>query len=288
MRSSPPPAQAATPKTARLQGPVLVQHLRSAAGLARFPGTAMEMKLKILAISAAALCTALVSLFLLWLRRKRRSRYLRHSDERRGSGSEMKAVGLGDVEGGAPRKRLIIFDFDLTLTVEHTSGAQDKSMLTSRYIRRNLRDPKFLRRFLTDAHSAGHVVCIASFADKAFKTEQQQIAGEDLVTRYLSEVVPEKDLQRLVHSMQCWYPATRGLNPDEVGKNKHIATLVASCKDDGRGEFGRSDVILIDDDAFNVELARKEGYHAFVCKDGFTKHFYHSTQELGHLLQLPY
>jgi hypothetical protein len=45
-------------------------------------------------------------------------------------------------------------------------------------------------------------------------------------------------------------------------------------------------VVLIDDSAFNVDVARSHGYHAFHCPEGLTAEWFATQGELKQLLRI--
>ena len=184
---------------------------------------------------------------------------------------------------------LVCFDFDRTITTQHTHGVQPLQNLTETHVRRNFRDFSFFSHLCHSLHNAGHRLAIATFADSRFArhipVERSPIAGAALVLRYMDVAFgsPRPFLQE--SDMACWYESNQ-----VRGKNAHLRELrykftkSCSARDKRRGRFPRERVVLFDDDENNIRRAEEKGYKAFHCPDGLTGRWFHAHPRLSSTL----
>lgn len=169
---------------------------------------------------------------------------------------------------------VVVFDFDETLTRQHTGGrVTNPEQLTPEYIRQNLAHPEFLRALLPALHAAGVRLCIATFSSDrcdavsnprvAWPTHPHfPVAGKRLVKAYLDQLVgPDRPYLQADIDFQCWYPQPLDL-PNN--KNLHLQLLVEDL-------IPRERILLIDDDVKgNLIPAERAGYLTASARGGFS------------------
>lgn len=156
------------------------------------------------------------------------------------------------------KSKLVVLDFDKTITNRHTRGAIfQPSGLDEHVLLQNFADIEFLRKFVPAAVRAGAKVCIATFAD----TEAESLlSGLALVRRYLDVAFNGKSANYIPDEhIEAWNPENRELDMKVVGKNMHLDNIVARVSASSK----KSDVFLFDDSERNCLLARKVGYSAY-------------------------
>ena len=143
--------------------------------------------------------------------------------------------------------KLIILDFDQTITIAHTGGAQRKTTLARPgYIQSNIRPG--IADFILKHLALGNKIAIASFVDAEEHGEgKAYLSGEELIKCYLNEIAPHAINQI---SIIAHYP----ISDEPLNKNLHIEKLKTQHK--------LSDAILYDDREENVIAAKEKGHAA--------------------------
>lgn len=168
--------------------------------------------------------------------------------------------------------RCVIFDFDLTITLQHTGGHQHPVQLDSDGIRSNVANVDTFIDTCYALHQAGVYLGIATFGDASFALPGE-IAGPALIETYMEELFGDVAHRPFFtpDAVQAYYPMD---DAETEGKNTHIRKLLAAMSDGRIGSrpippLAPSDVLLVDDDADNVRLAIGAGYQgAWVMMPG--------------------
>jgi hypothetical protein len=174
----------------------------------------------------------------------------------------------------AGRFDTVVFDFDNTLTVAHTRGAQPVRELAVRdRVLANVRSLEFTRHTLPLLHKNGVRLCVATFADDRL-TEidpssgcARRLGGRSLVRRYLDAVFgKERPFLVADRDFQCWNPAVLAngsCSNNPTCKNEHLFKLLGEKADSRR-------VALVDDDQSNCLAAFAGRVACSVrCRDGY-------------------
>eukprot|EP00754_Rhynchopus_humris_P029372 Rhum_TRINITY_DN15212_c3_g1::Rhum_TRINITY_DN15212_c3_g1_i1::g.144835::m.144835 len=190
-------------------------------------------------------------------------------------------------------KLVVALDFDETLTCMHASGAATSpEMLDRRFILSNIKDREFLVQFCAAARRRGHTLAIVSRSD----ARDGGCSGRELVKRYLREAFHPGGYadcfpDDLIVCHNAEYDAETPGGPAHAGKNAHLRrvreTVMASRTD---GESVQ--LVLVDDQAGNVEAAALAGHSAYCCGEaGFTREYYDRClrlqKELGLVVEPP-
>lgn len=139
-----------------------------------------------------------------------------------------------------------ILDFDRTITIHHTGGAQDEKELTPDKIRDNIRPG--VAEFIIARLEAGKRVGIGSFADQRHAGgNPHKIGGKALIERYLRVMLNDRpDLMARI-PIVAFDPSQDG-KPNN--KNLHIATLLEGRK------IPKEKVNLYDDEKTNCDASK--------------------------------
>lgn len=159
--------------------------------------------------------------------------------------------------------KLIIFDFDLTLTCIHTSGCQNERHLDENNITRNISDYRFIKLLIPYLIEMDYTVMIASYADNNLQNKGY-ISGEQLIMKYL-DVLFDKNRTFLNKDDIIGFYPTNELD----GKNIHINKLMTRYnKTHPNNPINNPDqILLIDDQDSNIQLAKFAGYQTYKIKD---------------------
>jgi hypothetical protein len=87
-----------------------------------------------------------------------------------------------------PEKRVYVFDFDRTITIQHTGAIAYGNELRTAFIQKNIK--KGFADFVHRVISIGHGVYIASYSDDANVdlVEEEAVSGHDLIKLYMDQV----------------------------------------------------------------------------------------------------
>ncbi|CAE8630502.1 unnamed protein product, partial [Polarella glacialis] len=153
---------------------------------------------------------------------------------------------------GPPQARcwLVVLDFDCTIMVEHLWARYRDAPLAKVHIQDDtFVDLAALRRFVASVRAGGHNVAVASFGRR------------DVIDKGLRVALGEE------HQVVITTPADFGC-PEGSGllgnKNRQLAGL---CD---RFQATPDRILLVDDDAHNVEAALKAGFSALHAPAGLT------------------
>ena len=85
-------------------------------------------------------------------------------------------------------RRIYVFDFDRTITIQHTGAIAYGNELTPDFIQKNIK--KGFADFVHKVISNGHGVYIASYSDDANVdlVEEEAVSGHDLIKLYMDQV----------------------------------------------------------------------------------------------------
>jgi hypothetical protein len=163
----------------------------------------------------------------------------------------------------ASKVKLVIFDFDKTITARHTQGSipvHQKHKAEDEYINNNFADLSFLKFVVPFIKAQNCQVAIASFGEF---NEDALLSGKDLIRKYLDTAFGESKSKDMFpdHVVKFWHPESRGKDPKKIGKQDHIAAILKDLPKRPRP----SEICLFDDDEHNIEIARKKGHRTFFC-----------------------
>lgn len=146
--------------------------------------------------------------------------------------------------------KLIVLDFNRTVSIEHTTGAQRKTTLAKEgYIASNIRPG--IKEFIIRHLALGNRVAIASFIDdKEHGMGKDYLSGESLIQLYLAEIL--KDSPFSVHQIPivARYPQI----DEPIDKKIHLETLKEICN--------LTNPTLYDDKEETIEVTKAQGYDA--------------------------
>lgn len=146
--------------------------------------------------------------------------------------------------------KLIVLDFNRTISIEHTTGAQSKTKLAKEgYIASNIRPG--IKEFIIRHLALGNRVAIASFIDdKEHGMGKDYLSGETLIQHYLAEIL--KDSPFSVHQIPivARYPQI----DEPIDKKIHLETLKEVCN--------LTNPTLYDDKEETIEITKAQGYDA--------------------------
>lgn len=170
--------------------------------------------------------------------------------------------------------KLVIFDFDKTITKQHTGGvvrwrSGGRKVLpekaTQEYIDLNFAHKEFFTWVVPLIRGYGVKVAIASFGEEE---EDTALSGVQLVRKYLDTCFGSAASVQLIpdNMIAMWHPSTRGQIADELGKTAHIEELaMAASTKSGADPIVMNQIALFDDDKNNIKIALKKGVSAFHC-----------------------
>lgn len=140
--------------------------------------------------------------------------------------------------------KMVVLDFDLTLTRKHTGGAVMRDTATEGYFRNLVYDAAHFRSFVKHCQQLGLRLAVASFASE----HHSRLGGKDLIKAFLDTVLGrDRAVLTGVGDIAAWYPFLR-----HAGKTDHLAQL--------QGQLPNQDVLLIDDDPAVLHIAHMQGY----------------------------
>jgi len=158
--------------------------------------------------------------------------------------------------------KVVIFDFDKTITKKHTGGAVLLPVHASDdFIVNNFADREFFQFVVPFIRAQGIPVAIASFGEP---DPEALLSGTALIRKYIDSAFGQKKSRDLIpdHAIALWHPDRRGKDEKKVGKQEHIAEILKNlslkCK--------ASEVVLFDDDSTNIKIANKKGHRAVYCQ----------------------
>eukprot|EP00037_Helgoeca_nana_P006092 m.56516 g.56516 ORF g.56516 m.56516 type:complete len:218 (-) comp16981_c0_seq1:251-904(-) len=168
-----------------------------------------------------------------------------------------------------PKVKLVIFDFDKTITNKHTGGSVMLPVhATDGFITGNFADLEFFKFVVPFIKAQGVQVAIASFGED---DPESLLSGMALIRKYLDTAFGAKKSRDLFpdHAIALWHPERKTPSRDEkkVGKEEHIAEVVKNlsvkCKP--------AEIVLFDDDSTNIKIASRKGHRAVMCHAYSTK-----------------
>ena len=154
--------------------------------------------------------------------------------------------------------RVVVMDFDCTITHEHTGGRADRpEELLAEYIKNNTKNG-----FVSFVHAAlkrGVGLWIATYGDDEFALNSDDVAGHELVSRYMEVLFgSEQDLFREPERDALW----------NIQKYHNV---IAKCSGDRKAfhwniireqmdsDFKPEEILFLDDSASNLDYARELG-----------------------------
>eukprot|EP00039_Didymoeca_costata_P026088 m.14894 g.14894 ORF g.14894 m.14894 type:complete len:228 (-) comp5243_c0_seq1:158-841(-) len=163
--------------------------------------------------------------------------------------------------------KLIVFDFDKTITRKHTGGmVQLPGQTTDEYITKNFADLKFFRFVVPFIRAQNCAVGIASFGES---DEDAILSGIPLIRKYLDIALGKDKSGDLIPDqyIALWHPESKKKDPKKVGKLEHLDELLRHFKQKNpKTPISPKNVALFDDDLDNIKIAAKKGYNVFHCK----------------------
>ena len=170
-----------------------------------------------------------------------------------------------------PGVKMIVFDFDRTLTKEHalikvgdTTRSRFQRPVTRAEMYQFASDPEFIRVFIDVARRRGVNVAIASFNDsRIYQVESRDLTGYALIKTFLDSFLDHDLFSR--KNIIAYQPQ----NPYKVGKSPHIKVLSS------RYHLLPEEIMLFDDNKYNVFRALDYAHHAYLVpiSTGFTRSF---------------
>eukprot|EP00040_Diaphanoeca_grandis_P020601 m.109564 g.109564 ORF g.109564 m.109564 type:complete len:312 (-) comp27967_c2_seq1:449-1384(-) len=158
--------------------------------------------------------------------------------------------------------KLVVFDFDKTITKLHTQGAVIfQNEATPEFIENNFADLEFLKFCVPFIKAQGCTVAVASFGSH---NEDAIMSGKVLIRKYLDTAFGAKKALDLFpdHCITFWHPSSKGRDEKQVGKEDHIAEIVKNLPQKPKA----SEIALFDDDETNIHVAKKKGHRTIFCK----------------------
>lgn len=163
-------------------------------------------------------------------------------------------------------RKLIVLDVDDTILHKVSSSVDIDAVPLKRGAEAFL-DLPFMKWFCEECFAAGHELRIASYGEDV----------ESLLAAFDDGLGPGREYLCDAPHFACW----QGSN----GKMDHIEYLREVAAEYGNGAFEWKQIILIDDNAHNTQLA-KQRYHGFCCENGFTSAWFAKEKELQRLLHV--
>jgi hypothetical protein len=168
----------------------------------------------------------------------------------------------------APPPRIFVFDFDQTITHVHTGGcAVNPVEIEEAYIRANLKEGFVeLVQYLEQLGCRTYIATYGddSFGDDSFGANRfgpkTALAGHALVKRYMDVALGEgQEHFYFDHDTdgEIWGTIIAKFSGD--GKHYHLERILAREKLDGSDPAVMRDILLIDDDAKNVDYFASRG-----------------------------
>eukprot|EP00038_Savillea_parva_P027380 m.59264 g.59264 ORF g.59264 m.59264 type:complete len:216 (+) comp7874_c0_seq2:159-806(+) len=161
-----------------------------------------------------------------------------------------------------PKTKVVIFDFDKTITLKHTGGSvMLPAYADEKYIRDNFADLEFFQFVAPFIRAQSVQVAIASFGED---DPDGLLSGLKLIRKYLDVAFGADKSKQLFPDklIALWHPESRGKDDKKVGKQEHIAEILKHLG----VKASASEVVLFDDDEQNVKIAASKGMRAFHCK----------------------
>lgn len=160
--------------------------------------------------------------------------------------------------------RIFIWDFDKTITVEHTTGAVAKSQLNAETIRANVKYLNAFVQFTTTSAAQGDLHFIATFADATRHCRDEsprgglnhEIGGAEMVWQYLEEIFEDQACPFQRDQIEAWEPECSRETYYRYHKNTHISNILGKLAHQPEPH----EVYLIDDSPRNRQKASEEGY----------------------------
>jgi len=157
--------------------------------------------------------------------------------------------------------KLVVFDFDKTITRKHTGGSVLLPVNASdEFILENFADLEFFKFCVPFIKAQGCHVAIASFGEE---DPEAVLSGLPLIRKYLDLAFGPTKSKDLFpdHTIALWHPEKRGKNEKKVGKQDHIAEILKNIGI----KIKNSEIALFDDDSNNISIAKKKGIRCFHC-----------------------
>jgi hypothetical protein len=172
--------------------------------------------------------------------------------------------------GWAMNVKLVVWDFDKTITRKHTNGSVSVgNQITDEYIIGNFADLEFFRWAVPHIKKIGIPMAIASFGQE---DEHSLLSGLPLIRRYLGHAFGSEEKSKSYFPddmIAMWHPESKGENDKKVGKFTHLQLLKDTQNEKGSSQAidpkKWNEVVLFDDDATNIQLGLKKGLNAFLC-----------------------
>eukprot|EP00667_Euglena_gracilis_P006863 EG_transcript_6928 len=155
---------------------------------------------------------------------------------------------------------LFVWDFDKTITRSHASDHPPP--IPVEFVRNDFADFEFFRKVVKHLHGLGHFVKVASWAEG--------FNARAIIAQYLAVCFGPNDQRAIMRDegIEAFIPSAHGMTNE--GKNIHIRNLLGQINANAL-KVHTANVVLFDDNEFNVNMARQAGHIGVHCPRGFTR-----------------
>eukprot|EP00668_Euglena_longa_P004642 GGOE01005414.1.p1 GENE.GGOE01005414.1~~GGOE01005414.1.p1 ORF type:complete len:523 (-),score=47.86 GGOE01005414.1:236-1804(-) len=155
---------------------------------------------------------------------------------------------------------LFVWDFDNTITRSHASNRQPP--IPNEFVLNDFADLEFFRKVVKHLQGLGHFVKVASWAEG--------FNARAIIAQYLAVCFGPNEQRSVMRDegIEAFIPSAHGMTNE--GKNIHICNLLGQINANAL-KVHTANVVLFDDNEFNVNLARQAGHLGVHCPRGFTR-----------------
>jgi FMN phosphatase YigB (HAD superfamily) len=170
-----------------------------------------------------------------------------------------------------PGLKLIVFDFDKTLTKTHTLVSENgiprsrfQAPVSAGQLYQEVTDPEFIQEFVLAALDKGINVAVASFNDRTYRVTSDDLTGYPLIKAFMDSIFPDNPGIFGKKNIIAYRPR----NPYKVGKAVHLKVLGK------RYLLKPEEIMLFDDNKYNVFRALDYGYQGYLVPiTGFDRNY---------------
>ena len=162
-----------------------------------------------------------------------------------------------------PEKRIYVFDFDRTITIQHTGAIAYGNELTTAFIQKNIK--KGFAEFVHKVISNGHGVYIASYSDDANVdlVQEEAVSGHDLIKLYMDQVFgQDQDIFTLARKNGAGEMVSTGniiANNTQDYKQYHMDIIVQQEGLDRENPDDMKRIYVLEDDEDVVRFFMEKG-----------------------------
>jgi 3-deoxy-D-manno-octulosonate 8-phosphate phosphatase KdsC-like HAD superfamily phosphatase len=174
--------------------------------------------------------------------------------------------------------KLIVFDFDETITALHTGGSFYFKDNKIEQIMALMNDVTFFKQFVNLLEKNKINVAIATYADEYMSKNINVLAGQKMVLKFMDIIFGNDYNPFNINNVIAFHPVNKSqifvnicneLDMEQYNKIKHEKNIHLSLLQK-KYNLDKNEILLIDNDKRNTDAATKYGFCGYHVPDGFS------------------